>query len=392
MPCQRSAVGGAGFFRPVSSASRSGESACDALSLGLFAVGAAAGGAPDALAVLTGDVLIGTVTACSSCNSCWRALVTSRRAGGGWGWGRLTRRRLDMLYFGTSNAHSANLRGGGPSAGHAAPAMRTVGLVASVHESASRHNGVRSKWVGVPEKRPLKTLERVLSKAGLGSRTEARRWIHAGRVHVNGREVQNPDTWVDMVRDRVIVDGRPLQVQQRLYVLLYKPTGYLTTYKDPDGRRTVYDLTADISTFLSPVGRLDLDTSGLIVMTNDTQLAERITNPNSHVPKTYLVKSSTVLTDDQLQALRDGIALADGPTRPATVTRLRDSAKYTHLEITISEGRNRQVRRMVEALGAHVLKLVRVQIGTIRIDTLPIGKWRHLTPAEIESLRGWTPA
>lgn len=209
---------------------------------------------------------------------------------------------------------------------------------------------------------------------------------------MNGREVQNPDTWVDMVRDRVIVDGQPLRVQQRLYVLLYKPTGYLTTYKDPDGRRTVYDLTADISTFLSPVGRLDLDTSGLLVMTNDTQLAERITNPNSHVPKTYLVKSSMVLTDDQLQALRDGITLADGPTRPATVTRLRDSAKYTHLEITISEGRNRQVRRMVEALGAHVLKLVRVQIGTIRIDTLPIGKWRHLTPAEIEVLRGWTPA
>ncbi len=209
---------------------------------------------------------------------------------------------------------------------------------------------------------------------------------------MNGREVQNPDTWVDMVRDRVIVDGQPLRVQQRLYVLLYKPTGYLTTYKDPDGRRTVYDLTADISTFLSPVGRLDLDTSGLIVMTNDTQLAERITNPNSHVPKTYLVKSSMVLTEAQLQALRDGITLADGPTRPATVTRLRDSAKYTHLEITISEGRNRQVRRMVEALGAHVLKLVRVQIGTIRIDTLPIGKWRHLTPEEIESLREWTPA
>ncbi len=235
-------------------------------------------------------------------------------------------------------------------------------------------------------KRPLKTLERVLSKAGLGSRTEARRWIHAGRVSVNGRETQNPDQWVDMERDRVSVDGKPLRVQERLYILLYKPTGYITTYKDPEGRPTVYDLTTDISTFLSPVGRLDLDTSGLLLMTNDTQLAERITNPESHLPKTYLVKSSKVLTDEQLQQMRDGLDLSDGPTRPAIVSRLRDSAKYTHLEITITEGRNRQVRRMIEALDARVLKLVRVQIGDIRIGTLTIGKWRHLTPPELQAL------
>ena len=235
-------------------------------------------------------------------------------------------------------------------------------------------------------KRPLKTLERVLSKAGLGSRTEARRWIHAGRVKVNGQAVENPDAWVDMERDRVTVDGKPLRVSERIYILLYKPTGYITTYKDPDGRPTVYDLTTAISTFISPVGRLDLDTSGLLIMTNDTQLAERITNPSSHVPKTYLVKSSRVLTDAQLQQLRDGIELSDGPTRPAVVTRLRDSGKYTHFEITITEGRNRQVRRMVEALEAVVLKLVRVQIGRIRIDTLPIGTWRPLTEAEIASL------
>jgi pseudouridine synthase len=226
----------------------------------------------------------------------------------------------------------------------------------------------------------------VLSKAGLGSRTEARRWIHAGRVRVNGRVTQNPDEWIDMVRDRVAFDDAPLQSRQRIYILLYKPTGYLTTYKDPQGRPTVYDLTKDIATFLSPVGRLDLDTSGLLLMTNDTQFAERVTNPESHLPKTYLVKASTVLSDDQLQQLRGGIELADGPTRPAIVTRLRDSAKYTHLEITISEGRNRQVRRMVEALDARVLKLVRVQIGPIRIEMLPIGQWRHLTLEEVDSL------
>jgi pseudouridine synthase len=235
-----------------------------------------------------------------------------------------------------------------------------------------------------PPKRPLKTLERVISKAGLGSRTEARRWIHQRRVRLNGRIVEHPDAWVDLERDMVTFDDRPLTVRERLYVLLYKPTGYITTYKDPEGRPTVYDLIADVSTFVSPVGRLDLDTSGLLLMTNDTQFAERVTNPDSHLPKTYLVKASKVLSDDHLQQLRDGVMLKDGPTRPAQVVRLRDSGKYTHFEITITEGRNRQVRRMVEALDAKVLKLVRVQIGSLRIGALQIGKWRHLTDDELE--------
>jgi pseudouridine synthase len=237
-----------------------------------------------------------------------------------------------------------------------------------------------------PKKRPLKTLERVLSKAGIGSRVDARSWIHAGRVKVNGPVTPNPDQWVDMKRDRVLFDGKPLVARERVYLLLYKPTGYLTTYKDPEGRPTVYDLIADAGTFLSPVGRLDLDTSGLLLMTNDNQFAERVTNPDSHVPKTYLVKASAVLTDTQLQRLRDGIELADGTTRPAVVSRLRDSAKYTHFEITLTEGKNRQVRRMVEALDAKVLKLVRVRIGHIAIGKLPIGKWRLLTAAEVASL------
>jgi len=238
-----------------------------------------------------------------------------------------------------------------------------------------------------PTKRALKTLERVLSKAGLGSRTEAQRWVRAGRVKVNGTVVRDPDRWVDLQSDRVRVDDTPLTARERVYVLLYKPTGYLTTYRDPDGRPTVYDLVADVGTFLSPVGRLDLDTSGLLLMTNDNQFAERVTNPNSHVPKTYLVKASVVLTDAQLQQLRDGVELSDGVTRPARVKRLRDSAKYTHFEITLTEGRNRQVRRMVEALDAHVLKLVRVKVGLIGIGALPIGKWRLLTPSEVAALK-----
>jgi 23S rRNA pseudouridine2605 synthase len=141
------------------------------------------------------------------------------------------------------------------------------------------------------------------------------------------------------------------------------------------------------ATFVSPVGRLDLDTSGLLVLTNDNQFAERLTNPDFHVPKTYLVKASTLLTDEQLQQLRAGVELADGPTRPAIIRRVRDSAKYTHFEITLTEGRNRQVRRMVESLGARVLKLVRVKVGPVAIGTLPIGKWRLLTRAEVAALK-----
>jgi pseudouridine synthase len=228
----------------------------------------------------------------------------------------------------------------------------------------------------------------VLSKAGVGSRTEARRWIHGGRVSVNGIAVLNPDHWVDLERDRVDFDGAPLVERERRYVLLHKPTGYLTTYRDTEGRPTVYDLLEDVGTFLSTVGRLDVGTSGLLLMTNDNQFAERVTNPASHVLKTYLVTVSMRLTDADLQRLRDGVELDDGPTRPATVERVRHSEHHTHFEVTITEGRNRQVRRMVETLGARVLELVRVRIGGLDIGGLPIGTWRDLTPEEVRALVG----
>ncbi len=228
-----------------------------------------------------------------------------------------------------------------------------------------------------------KTLERVLSRAGLGSRTEARSWIHARRVAVNERVVENPDQWVDARHDRIVFDGKPVRAAQKRYVLLYKPKGYLTTYKDPDNRPTVYDLLEGVDTWLGPVGRLDLETSGLLILTNDNDLAERLTNPDSHVPKTYLVKASTRLSDEQLTQLRSGVELSDGPTRPAQVERIRDSGSYTHVEITLTEGRNRQVRRMLEAVDSKVLKLVRTAIGRIRIGDLPIGTWREFSPKEL---------
>jgi len=235
--------------------------------------------------------------------------------------------------------------------------------------------------------RPLKTLDRVLSKAGAGSRTEARSWIGAGRVAVNGKVIQTPDHWVDLGRDKVTLDGAPLQKAKHVYLLLYKPKGYLTTYKDPEGRPTVYSL-LEGAPHVVPVGRLDLDTSGLLILTNDTQFAERIMNPDYKVAKTYLVKASGVLSDEQLESLRNGLELSDGMTRPATVKRVRDRDKSTFLELTITEGRNRQVRRMLEAVGSRVRKLVRTAIGDIGIGDLEIGKWRELTTPEVHRLGG----
>lgn len=238
----------------------------------------------------------------------------------------------------------------------------------------------------VTRNRPLKTLERVLSKAGLGSRTEARSWIGAGRVRVNGKLIRTPDYWVDLERDRVTLDGKPVQAKKKVYWLLYKPKGHITTYKDPQRRPTVYALIEDLDQWVFPVGRLDQDTSGLLLLTNDTRFAERVTNPEYKVPKTYLVKTATRVSDLQIEELRRGIVLGDGPTQPATVARLRESGRHTFLEITITEGRNRQVRRMIEAIGSRVLKLVRTAIGPISIGGLEIGKYRRLTPEEVASL------
>jgi pseudouridine synthase len=177
-----------------------------------------------------------------------------------------------------------------------------------------------------------------------------------------------------------------VEAGEKIYLLLYKPTGYLTTFKDPDGRPTVYDLIQDAGRWVVPVGRLDQDTSGLLLLTSDTRFAEHVTNPDYKVPKTYLVKASTLLSDQQLDQLREGVVLNDGPTQPAQVTRVRDSAKYSFIEITIHEGRNRQIRRMMEAIGSKVLKLIRIAIGALRIGDLPIGQYRELTPAEVNLL------
>ena len=233
----------------------------------------------------------------------------------------------------------------------------------------------------------LKTLERMISKAGLGSRADARRWIAAGRVGVDGKTVRNPDEWVDPERARITFDGKSLGAGAgHIYIALYKPTGYVTSRRDAQGRETVYELIGDVGRWVTPVGRLDRDTSGLLLMTSDTDFVERLTNPKHEVPKTYLIKAASLLSDEQLQRLRDGVQLDDGPTRPAGVTRVRDAGKHTFLELVLREGRNRQARRMIDAIGSRVLKLVRTRVGPLELGKLPIGKWRRLTAEEVRAL------
>ncbi len=239
--------------------------------------------------------------------------------------------------------------------------------------------------------RPLAHLERALSKAGLASRTEARRLIEGGEVTVNGAEVRDPWRWVDLERDRIAVEGTPLRPAERVYLLLYKPKGYVTTRRDPRGRKTVFDLLPGERRYLFTVGRLDLDTSGLLLVTNDSAFADAVANPEHEVPKTYLVKAASHLDNDALLRLRRGVDLKDGPTRPAEVVRLREAGGKTVFEITLREGRNRQVRRMVEAVGSRVLKLVRVAIGGVRIGELKIGEVRELTVEEVRTLRSEAP-
>ena len=229
-------------------------------------------------------------------------------------------------------------------------------------------------------------LERLLSKAGLGSRAQARAWIEAGRVRVNGVVIVDPEAWFDPERDAIAVDGRPLRARAKLYYALHKPRGYLTTRTDPGGRPTVYDLLGAVEAWVIPVGRLDLDTSGLLLLTNDTDFAERVTNPTSHVAKVYKVEAKPRLDDAALERLRRGVELADGPTRPAEVTRLRERGPATVFEIAITEGRNRQVRRMVKEVGARVEKLARISIGPIALGDLAPGKIRPLADDEVRAL------
>ncbi len=232
------------------------------------------------------------------------------------------------------------------------------------------------------------TLDRALSRFGVTSRVEARKWIAEGRLKVNGRVVHSPEVWVRPGQDTIHLDGSRLKPARKIYLLLYKPKGVITSHGDPAGRRTVYDLLGDVGQWLFPVGRLDQDTSGLLLLTNDTGFADFVTSPESGIPKTYRVKLNGLLPEEALAKLQAGIRMKRGDwARPLSVRRLEDRRKYTWLEVVLTEGKNREVRRMVEAVNFKVLKLVRTAIGPLTLAGLEVGAWRKLKPAEIVALK-----
>jgi len=227
------------------------------------------------------------------------------------------------------------------------------------------------------------TLDRVLSRFGLASRTEARDKILSGQVKVNGCMVRDPDRWTDPRADIIHIGGKRLRQARKVYLLFYKPKGVITSHGDPDGRKTVYDCLGREVPWVTPVGRLDKDTSGLLLLTNDTDFANYITDPASQVPKTYLVKANMLVSDEVLAQLAGGIELKrDDWARPQSVRRVEDRGKYSWLEIVLTEGKNREVRRLLEAVGLATLKLVRTRIGPCTMEGLQVGKWRDLLPSE----------
>jgi len=231
------------------------------------------------------------------------------------------------------------------------------------------------------------SLARALSKLGYCSRTQGQALIQAGRVQVNGAVQRAPSLRVDVRRDRITVDGQRVTAAAKVYLMLNKPRGLVTTTSDERGRETVYHcLTGSSLPWISPVGRLDKASEGLLLFTNDTQWAARILDPAAHLDKTYHVQINCVADDHLLQKMRNGVVDAGEPLRAKSVRLLRHGRRNSWLEIVLDEGKNRHIRRMLEALDVSVLRLVRVSIGPLELGELKKGEYRHLMVAERDAL------
>lgn len=229
-------------------------------------------------------------------------------------------------------------------------------------------------------------LQKFLSQAGVISRRGAEEMIAAGRVKVNGRRAEIGDK-VDPVRDKVIVAGkRVLNTSKKMYIMLNKPRGYVTTMSDEQGRKCVAELVADAPERLFPVGRLDRDSEGLLFMTNDGDFANTLTHPSRHVTKSYRVTVRENVTAEMIDTLSTGVDLDGRKTLPADVHIIDKGENRTVLQFVITEGRNRQIRRMCEFVGLTVIRLKRVEIAGVKLGMLPVGKWRDLNEKEMKHL------
>lgn len=252
-------------------------------------------------------------------------------------------------------------------------------------EHGKQRHGGRAAAVA----RASRGLARVLSKRGIGSRRAAEDWVLAGRVAVNGETVRDPERQVDPERDRITLDGQEASAAARIYIALNKPRGLVTSTADERGRDTVYRCFDGATLpYLSPVGRLDKASEGLLLFSNDSAWAARLTDPASHVDKTYHVQINRVPDPALLKALEAGAIVEGEALRAKSIAVLRSGEKNAWLEIVLDEGRNRQIRRLLDAFELSVLRLVRVAIGPLALGDLGKSQWRPLTPEEVAALSG----
>lgn len=233
-------------------------------------------------------------------------------------------------------------------------------------------------------------LQKYIANQGITSRRKAEEAILEGRVQVNGEVVKELGSKIDPEKDEVYFDGKKIKKQEeKVYILLNKPIGYVTTVEDQFHRDTVMQLIKDCKTKVLPVGRLDMYTSGALLFSNDGDFIYHITHPKHEMTKTYTVTLKGIITTEEVEQLRKGVTIEEYTTRPAKVKILKtdEEKQISRLEIVIHEGKNRQVRKMCEAVGRKVLALHRSKVGIIEVKDLPLGKWRYLQPKEIESLK-----
>jgi len=225
-----------------------------------------------------------------------------------------------------------------------------------------------------------------MAAAGFGSRRACEEMILDGTVTVNGEVVSELPVMVDPARDRIVVAGKPLRSERPVYFLMNKPRGVLCTHEDPDGRKRVIDLMVGIRERVFPIGRLEAESAGLILLTNDGNLTQKLTHPRYGVPKTYRAEVAGVPGEEALEKARRGIWLSDGRTSPAKIEFIHKDRDRAILEITLREGRDRELRRVLAKLGHKVLRMTRIRMGKLSIAKLPVGAFRTLSPAEVKYL------